>query len=215
MSGACLVTPYNLNGLFDLFKENEHVFCYEKNNSESAVSVILSLLSDPKKTQHLASEARKYLLENHTAKNRAATFYTLLETLKISQRPQGFQASCYNELLRWFIHNGDKGTLSEEVFLICRNALEESLKRKEVIDYRMIFCFIELIRMSSEKRYQNIASLFSIMSNEEIEAFPALQLLEEYLNDSIRPDSPEKEARKVIFNTLKENSFSKSFARAE
>jgi hypothetical protein len=86
-SGALLLTEASPNGLFDLFREGEHLVTYSKGNVQEAAARIRELLDDKERIRRIAASGRAEIFERHLAKHRLAQVLGVAETLK--KRPRG------------------------------------------------------------------------------------------------------------------------------
>ncbi len=69
------------NGFNELFKENYHLICYEKGNVDEIVEKVKFYKKNLDKAREIAENGYKYVIENHSIKNRAEQFRNLIEFL--------------------------------------------------------------------------------------------------------------------------------------
>jgi len=85
--GIALLTERIGNGLLDLFRENEELVLYERNNVDDCAQKIAWLLSDKALTKRLAEAGRAAILRSHMIKHRAQRFLELINTVKKRDQP--------------------------------------------------------------------------------------------------------------------------------
>ncbi len=97
MCGALLITERTHNGLFDLFKEGEHLVTYEADNIEEVVERCAWLRSQPKRLREIAHAGREEILTRHTSMHRAAALDKILRPLtRRAARPDRHYVSMIN-----------------------------------------------------------------------------------------------------------------------
>lgn len=87
MCGTVLLTERASNGLFDIFKEGEHLLTYEKGNIEDAARQIDWVLSHPHEARAIADAGRAEILRAHMPIHRAQFVLHELEKLQKIKRP--------------------------------------------------------------------------------------------------------------------------------
>lgn len=96
MSGALLLTESSGNGLFDLFKEGQHLATYEKNNVEQAAERINFYLSNPARAREIGHAGRELILMAHTAEHRAQFLLSLIEKLEKKNAARKYLSAMVN-----------------------------------------------------------------------------------------------------------------------
>lgn len=71
-AGALLLTEKSPNGLFDIFKEGEHLVTYTKGDVQEAAERIRELLADKDRLRRIASRGRNEVMGKHRAEHRLA-----------------------------------------------------------------------------------------------------------------------------------------------
>lgn len=70
-SGAMLLTEHAGNGLYELFKDGEHLIGYNRNHIDHAVEAINHALSNIPRCREIGRAGREQILKYHTAQTRA------------------------------------------------------------------------------------------------------------------------------------------------
>lgn len=96
ISGALLLTERSGNGLFDLFKDGEHLITYEKNNVDEAADKINHYLSHKEEARRIAEKGREEILTRHLACHRTEKVLSVLENLTKAERRSRHIASMIN-----------------------------------------------------------------------------------------------------------------------
>ena len=73
------------NGFTEIFKEKEHLDCFEKGNIEDAVEKINYYLKNFEEAKLIAEKGFKYVREKHTITNRAGEFCNLIESINLNE----------------------------------------------------------------------------------------------------------------------------------
>jgi len=81
MSGALLLTERTPNGLFDLFREGEHLVTYTPDRVEEAAEKVRYLLENPALMRSIARAGREEVLKHHTPRSRVVTINQILTTV--------------------------------------------------------------------------------------------------------------------------------------
>ena len=82
-SGAALVTEAGTDGIDDCLREGRHFVTYERDNVESCVSVIRSLLADPAKVEAMRYRGYEAVLASHLDIHRVDQIETWLESVDL------------------------------------------------------------------------------------------------------------------------------------
>jgi hypothetical protein len=82
MCGPLLLTERSGNGLFEIFKDNEHLITYEKGNVKEAARKIEAALANMSATRRMAEAGRAEILAKHTESHRAKRIDEILRTTK-------------------------------------------------------------------------------------------------------------------------------------
>jgi hypothetical protein len=98
MCGPLLLTESSTNGLFDLFKDGEHLVTYSKNNVDDAVEKIKYYLENKDITRKIAKEGREEILRSHTPMARAKRLAEIIINLKRTDRPNRYASMAVNYL---------------------------------------------------------------------------------------------------------------------
>jgi hypothetical protein len=85
-AGALLLTERTPNGLFELFRENEHLVTYTKGDVAEAAYRIRALLADKALTRAIAARGRAAILAYHRARNRLDTVLQAAHALRPKSR---------------------------------------------------------------------------------------------------------------------------------
>ena len=86
MSGAALLTEHAPNGLFDLFRDGEHLATYRNIDVEDAAEKIRALLADRRRCRRMGAAGRAEILAHHTARERALRIDQILRDVE-KKRP--------------------------------------------------------------------------------------------------------------------------------
>jgi glycosyltransferase involved in cell wall biosynthesis len=86
MCGTVLLTEASGNGLFDLFKDGEHLVSYRKGDVDHAVARIEEILSDKTRARRIARQGRDEIMAKHLPIHRAQTIDAVLRGL--TRRPK-------------------------------------------------------------------------------------------------------------------------------
>lgn len=81
MCGALTITERTRNGLFDLFRDGEHLVTYEPDNVEEVVERFQSLRSQPQRLREIAHAGREEILARHTPMHRAIALDQIARTV--------------------------------------------------------------------------------------------------------------------------------------
>ena len=81
MCGALVLTERTPNGLFDLFREGEHIVTYSPDSVDEATERVSQLLQRPEQLRQIARAGREEILKKHLPKHRAQTVHELLSTI--------------------------------------------------------------------------------------------------------------------------------------
>jgi Glycosyl transferases group 1 len=97
MCGACVLTERTDNGLFDLFRDGEHLVTYERDNVDQVVEKFEALRGQPKLMRDIAHAGREVLLGSHTSMHRAIAFDRIVrKVVPATQRPERHYVSMMN-----------------------------------------------------------------------------------------------------------------------
>lgn len=80
MCGAMLLTERIENGLFDLFREGEHLVTYEKGSVDEAAELIRYYLANTALCRKIAAQGREEILARHLESHRSAVILEALKT---------------------------------------------------------------------------------------------------------------------------------------
>lgn len=140
-SGALLLTEKIENGLFELFKEGEHLVTYEKGNAKEAAEKIRYYLSNESERQRIAKLGMEEVRLFHSPLVRAKTLLELAVKTekKASSRLRGFANVITRTCLLRKIENG-------ELFnALLRDTKELANSLAEPLDEE---CFIEIFYLA-------------------------------------------------------------------
>lgn len=93
MSGALLITPRVESGLFELFREGEHLVTYEAGNVDDAASKIELYLGDDESRERIARAGREEVLRKHSSEARACDLVRILTDLGQRPKPRKHRAA--------------------------------------------------------------------------------------------------------------------------
>jgi len=82
MCGALLLTERTPNGLFEIFREGEHLITYTPDSVEEATDKVHYLLAHPEQMRQIAHAGREEILARHLPKHRAQLVHEILSTVK-------------------------------------------------------------------------------------------------------------------------------------
>ena len=85
MCGALLLTERTPNGLFEIFREGEHLVTYSPDSVEEATEKVSFLLQHPERMREIARAGRNEILAKHLPKHRAQTVHQILTTISKRQ----------------------------------------------------------------------------------------------------------------------------------
>jgi len=81
MCGTLLLTERTPNGLFDIFREGEHLVTYSPDSVDEATEKVSYLLQHPDQMRQIARAGREEIIKKHLPKHRAQTVHTILSTV--------------------------------------------------------------------------------------------------------------------------------------
>jgi hypothetical protein len=96
MCGTLLLTERSGNGLFELFREGEHLVTYERGNAREASERIRELLGDRERCRRIAHAGREEILARHLPLHRASTILERLKTLTRTEMPMRYVGAMVN-----------------------------------------------------------------------------------------------------------------------
>ncbi|NLF25631.1 MAG: glycosyltransferase family 1 protein [Deltaproteobacteria bacterium] len=99
LSGALLLTEKGPNGLEELFKADQELVLYSKDNVEEAADIIRSLLQDIPRCRAIGAAGREAIMARHLPKHRASVILELLQSLE--KRPSGMRHFAFIPNLSW------------------------------------------------------------------------------------------------------------------
>lgn len=82
MCGALLLTERTPNGLFEIFREGEHLITYTPDSVEEATERVRYLLAHPEQMRQIAHAGREEILKRHLPKHRALAVHEILSTVR-------------------------------------------------------------------------------------------------------------------------------------
>jgi hypothetical protein len=85
MCGALLLTERTPNGLFEIFREGEHLVTYSPDSVDEATEKVSFLLQHPERMREIARAGRNEILAKHLPKHRAQTVHQILTTISKRQ----------------------------------------------------------------------------------------------------------------------------------
>lgn len=131
MCGPALLTERQGNGLLELFREDEHLITYEKNNVKDAREKIEALLADRARCRRIANAGREEILARHLPQHRAETILELAAVVKKRSHP----LRCFGALVNFsaLSHSFDRvdEALSTRALVAALRAAEEGVDRGE------------------------------------------------------------------------------------
>lgn len=131
MSGAVLLTEKAGNGLFDLFRDDEHLVTYEKGNVEEAARKIKSLLENPAKMREIALKGRNEILAKHTAAERAKQVLRIATSLKKKRNTYRYLGAMINYNVLSLALSHQNTFYERKAQLAALAAAERALEEKE------------------------------------------------------------------------------------
>lgn len=100
MCGALTITERTRNGLFDLFRDGEHLVTYEPDNVEEVVERFQWIRSRPQRLREIAHAGREEILARHTPMHRAIALEQIARTVtRGAPRPERHYVSMINGAL--------------------------------------------------------------------------------------------------------------------
>jgi hypothetical protein len=82
MCGALLLTERTSNGLFEIFREGDHLVTYTPDSVEEAAEKVHYLLAHPMQMRQIAHSGREEILARHLPKHRAQVVHEILSTVR-------------------------------------------------------------------------------------------------------------------------------------
>jgi len=174
MSGALLLTEARGHGLFELFKDGEHLVSYKPRDVEEAAAKIQYLLANPATMREIAARGRAEILAKHCAIHRAQALESIL--LKLTKRPKAARRH-YAMLIEMYaissLLSKVNPAYSREVLILAltaaRKGLKEGAKPSSLeVSYIVRTCLMHDVRESSSEG--------NVLVFEFAGAYPDLQL---------------------------------------
>jgi hypothetical protein len=142
MCGPLLLTEKGGNGLFEIFKDGEHLLAYERGNAEQAAEIIRHCLADLSYTRRIAQAGRDEVLAHHTEAHRAARIEEILISTKLSpSRLRHFGAMTNHVSLGRTLSIVDTG-LGMRAFGLALKSAEQGLRAGETMSQELACYFI-------------------------------------------------------------------------
>ena len=183
MSGALLLTERTPNGLYEIFREGEHLVTYSPDNVSEAAEKVAYLLEHPEEMRAIAKAGRDEVLRNHTAKSRAKTVHGVLSTVT-KRKPaddRHFRAmvnhSISNSVNKRHTHRDSPYSLAASL-LAAQSGLRAGEKLSDTqATYLVRTCFTYDQSTQSSLGQQLINHFFNRMPKNEIVALAAIRNL--------------------------------------
>ena len=142
MCGSLMLTEATSNGLFELFKDGEHIVTYERGNAQDAASKINMLLNDKSLCRKIAENGRDEILNRHRPQHRAEVILNRLRSLQRTKNDQRFLGSMLNfGILSLPLEKKDTAICGKSLIAALR-AAEQSLEFNEKPNELQTFYFI-------------------------------------------------------------------------
>ncbi len=183
MCGALLLTERTPNGLFEMFREGEHLVTYTPDSVEEATEKVHYLLAHPEQMRHIAHAGREEILARHLAKHRAQSVHEILSTVKkrTPSKDRHFRAMV-NHALTTLIAARKNGHYHAIPLTACLIAAQRGLEAREELSntqagylIRACHAYDEMTNGSVGRRL--IAHFATVMPTQEMVVLSAIRNL--------------------------------------
>lgn len=198
ISGSMLLTERTGNGLFELFREGEHLVTYAKGDVDEAASVISKYLADKPAARIIAKAGREEVLKKHSTEARAEDLISIVKDLRRSTSPRRYFSaavvySVAGRVLKKVDHRASL-PLFDAALRCAASGLSKSEEVDETIATEVINSCIERDLITGEPVGQRL--LYSFSEKYEDQPLFSLAAIRGLLNEGRRSEAEELSKRR-------------------